>query len=105
MTGLCTLALLNSGVGPEDESVRRDILFRQMDDAYATIMRQSYFALFEKQAHEMVQQNASVDEISAAYFENLKEQFIINIKKIKKLGISGFVQSYSEMLGSAQRGT
>jgi oligoendopeptidase F len=58
-----------------DESVRRDILFKQMDDAYATIMRQSYFALFEKQAHEMVQKNASVDELCAAYLENLKEQF------------------------------
>jgi oligoendopeptidase F len=58
-----------------DESVRRDILFKQVDDAYATILRQAYFALFEKQAHEMVQSNASVDEISTAYFENLKEQF------------------------------
>ena len=58
-----------------DESVRRDILFKQMDDAYATILRQSYFALFEKQAHEMVQKNASVDELCAAYLENLKEQF------------------------------
>jgi oligoendopeptidase F len=58
-----------------DESVRRDILFKQVDDAYATIMRQSFFALFEKQAHEMVQKNASVDEISAAYLQNLKEQF------------------------------
>ncbi|MBM3181202.1 MAG: M3 family oligoendopeptidase [Chloroflexi bacterium] len=58
-----------------DESVRRDILFKQMDDSYATVMRQSYFALFEKQAHEMVQKNASVDELSAAYMENLKEQF------------------------------
>ncbi|HNF35574.1 MAG TPA: M3 family oligoendopeptidase, partial [Anaerolineales bacterium] len=58
-----------------DESVRRDILFKQMDDAYATILRQSYFALFEKQAHEMVQKNASVDELCAAYMENLKEQF------------------------------
>ncbi len=58
-----------------DESVRRDILFKQMDDAYATIIRQSFFALFEKQAHEMVLKNASVDELAAAYFENLKEQF------------------------------
>ncbi len=57
------------------KSVRRDMLFRQVDDAYATIMRQAYFALFEKKAHEMVAQNASVDEISAAYMENLKEQF------------------------------
>ena len=59
----------------KDESVRRDILFKQMDDAYATIMRQSYFALFEKTAHEMVQKNASVDDLSNAYLENLREQF------------------------------
>jgi len=59
----------------KDEDVRRDILFKQVDDAYATIMRQSYFALFEKQAHQMVVDNASVDELAAAYIENLKEQF------------------------------
>lgn len=58
-----------------DEDVRRDILFKQVDDAYATIMRQSYFALFEKEAHEMVVKNASVDELAAAYMKNLKEQF------------------------------
>lgn len=59
----------------KDEAVRRDILFKQVDDAYATIMRQAYFAMFEKQAHEMIQKNASVDELCAAYIENLKEQF------------------------------
>jgi oligoendopeptidase F len=58
-----------------DPEVRRDMLFRQVDDNYATIMRQSFFALFEKQAHEMVQNNASVDELAAAYLENLKTQF------------------------------
>lgn len=59
----------------QDESVRRDILFGQVDGAYATIMRQSFFAMFERQAHEMIQQNASVDELAAAYAENLKLQF------------------------------
>ena len=58
-----------------DQSVRRDLLFRQVDDSYATIMRQAFFALFEKQAHEMTNNGASVDELSAAYFENLKTQF------------------------------
>jgi oligoendopeptidase F len=58
-----------------DESVRRDLLFKQVDDAYGTIMRQAYFSLSEKQAHAMVMKSASVDEICAAYFENLKEQF------------------------------
>lgn len=58
-----------------DEAVRRDILFKQMDDAFATILRQIYFAMFEREAHEMIQKNASADELSAAYMENLKEQF------------------------------
>jgi len=58
-----------------DEAVRRDILFKQMDDAFATILRQVYFAIFEQQAHEMIQKNASVDELSKAYLENLKEEF------------------------------
>jgi len=55
--------------------VRRDLLFRQVSDAYATIMRQSFFAMFEKQAHEMIHQGASVDELSKSYFENLTTQF------------------------------
>jgi oligoendopeptidase F len=59
----------------DDPNVRRDMLLRQVDDSYATIMRQTFFALFERQAHDMVVQNASVDEISSAYMENLKRQF------------------------------
>jgi oligoendopeptidase F len=58
-----------------DETVRRSMLFRQVDDAYATIMRQSQFALFERQAHEMVLQGAAVDELSEAYLRNLHDQF------------------------------
>src|SRR3972149_5773112 len=58
-----------------DEAVRRDILFAKVDDSYATIMRQVYFALFERQAHDMVSKGTSVDELSAAYMENLKSQF------------------------------
>jgi oligoendopeptidase F len=61
--------------GETDEDVRRDLLFKQVDDAYATIMRQIYFALFERQAHEMTHEGATVDELSSAYMENLKEQF------------------------------
>ncbi len=58
-----------------DENVRRDILFKQVDDAYATIMRQAYFALFERQAHDMIQKGASVAEIAEAYLSNLRTQF------------------------------
>ena len=58
-----------------DEGVRRDLLFSQVDDAYATIQRQAYFALFERQAHEMIANGASVDELSDTYLQTLKEQF------------------------------
>ena len=59
----------------EDPDVRRDILFGQMDDAYATIMRQAYFAMFERQAHERVHEGAAVDDLSGIYLDNLKDQF------------------------------
>ncbi len=58
-----------------DEAVKRDLLFRQVDDAYATIQRQVFFALFEKEAHQMIADGASVDEICDAYMKNLKAQF------------------------------
>lgn len=58
-----------------DPELQRDLLFRQMDDAYATIMRQSYFALFERTAHDAIHNGASVDELSKVYFENIKGQF------------------------------
>ena len=58
-----------------DEAVKRDLVFRQMDDAYATIARQAFFALFEKEAHQLITKGASVDEIAAAYYKNLERQF------------------------------
>lgn len=59
----------------KDPAVQRDILFRQIDDAYATILRQSFFALFEREAHRMIKEGAMVDEVADAYMDNLKTQF------------------------------
>jgi oligoendopeptidase F len=58
-----------------DEGVKQDILFGQLDDAFATIIRQIYFALFEREAHDMIANNASVDELCEAYLRNLAEEF------------------------------
>ncbi len=58
-----------------DNSVLRDMLIKQLDDNYATIQRQAYFALFEKEAHRLVSAGADIDELNAAYLANLKEQF------------------------------
>ena len=59
----------------KDDDLQRDLLFRQIDDAYATIQRQAYFALFEKEAHRMIAENATVDDIANAYLNNLEQQF------------------------------
>jgi oligoendopeptidase F len=58
-----------------DGAVRRDLLFRQVDDAYATIMRQAFFALFEVEAHDAIGRGASVEDLCATYWENLQAQF------------------------------
>jgi oligoendopeptidase F len=58
-----------------DPSVRRDLLANALDDAYITVMRQAYFTVFEKDAHEMIANNASLDELTEHYMETLKEQF------------------------------
>jgi oligoendopeptidase F len=59
---------------PEPE-VRQALLFRQMDDNYATVLRQAYFAVFEKEAHGRVVAGAQVDDLSDLYLETLREQF------------------------------
>lgn len=59
----------------KDPAVRRDILFRQVDDAYATIMRQAFFALFEREAHAMVREGVTIDMLNDAYMKNLGRQF------------------------------
>lgn len=61
--------------GEQDPLVKRNLLARLVDDAFATVLRQAYFAIWENTAHEMIMNGASVDELNAAYLENLREQF------------------------------
>jgi oligoendopeptidase F len=58
-----------------DPAVRRDLLANALDDAYITVMRQAYFTVFEKDAHAMINDNCTLDELTNHYLENLKEQF------------------------------
>lgn len=61
----------------DDKVLKKQILASQLDGAYKSIMRQAYFVLFEKKAHDMINsgQGASVEDLSDAYLDNLKEQF------------------------------
>jgi len=58
-----------------DEDVIKNILFQQISDSYATIMRQIFFALFEVEAHSMIKNDASVEELNTAYMKNLSLHF------------------------------
>ncbi len=59
----------------KDVAVRRDLLATALDDAYATVLRQAYFALFEREAHELVNNSYTTDQLCERYLENLRDQF------------------------------
>ncbi len=56
---------------------KKILLAEQIDDFYATIMRQTYFTIFEVSAHDAISKNnaTTIDELSDLYLSNLKEQF------------------------------
>jgi len=54
---------------------KKIMLSEKIDDLYATIMRQSFFTLFEIDAHKKIAQSTTIDELSKAYLGNIKEQF------------------------------
>ena len=59
----------------KDPLVRREILAASVDDIYGTVLRQAFFVIFEKTAHQAIQENASPQELNRLYLENLQEQF------------------------------
>ena len=59
----------------QDPQVRCQLLGTVLDDAYATVARQAYFVLFEREAHREAVEGVTVDQICALYLENLTDQF------------------------------
>lgn len=58
-----------------DPIVRRELLATALDDAYVTVLRQAFFTIFERDAHEMINNDCTLDELTDHYLENLGEQF------------------------------
>lgn len=68
--------LLYDNISSEISNTEKKIMLSEkIDDLYATIMRQSFFTIFEKDIHEQIGQGTTIDEISKTYLKNLKEQF------------------------------
>jgi oligoendopeptidase F len=58
-----------------DPAVRRDLLASTIDYAYAAIIRQAYFTIFERDAYKIIAEGGSVEDLTTLYLENLHEQF------------------------------
>ena len=58
-----------------NKAVQQGLLLSQLDDMYATILRQAYFVRFEKLAHQMIADGATADQLAKAYGQELRQQF------------------------------
>lgn len=75
--------LLNDKISNKVSHKEKKILLaEQIDEFYATIMRQAYFTIFEVSAHDAISKNnaTTIDDLSNLYLSNLKEQFGDSIK-------------------------
>ncbi|MDH5430966.1 MAG: M3 family oligoendopeptidase [Nitrosopumilus sp.] len=57
------------------DNEKKVMLSEKIDDLYATILRQSFFTIFEVDAHKQIGEGTTIDEISKTYLNNLKVQF------------------------------
>jgi oligoendopeptidase F len=57
------------------DNEKKIMLSEKIDDLYATILRQSFFTIFEVDAHKQIGEGTTIDEISKTYLNNLKVQF------------------------------
>lgn len=57
------------------DTQKKGLLYEKIDDLYATIMRQSFFTLFEIDAHKQIGDGTTTEDISDTYMSNLKTQF------------------------------
>jgi oligoendopeptidase F len=62
------------------KTVRQGLLLNQLDDIYATVLRQAYFVRFETMAHRMVSEGSTGEQLAQAYLSELRQQFGKSVK-------------------------
>jgi len=72
--------LLSEKILKENPNAAKQLIFMKLDDIYASIIRQAGFVRFEIQAHEMIKQGKTVDEMSQAYLAALRQQLGKNVE-------------------------
>ena len=58
-----------------NKKIRQGLLLGQLDDIYATVLRQAYFVRFERTAHQMIAEGATGDQLAQTYLKELRQQF------------------------------
>ena len=58
-----------------NKKIRQGLLLSQLDDIYATVLRQAYFVRFERTAHRMIADGATGDQLGQMYLSELHQQF------------------------------
>ncbi len=70
------MLLMDRLLAEEDApDVRRDILVEAIDNIYATVMRQAFIVLFEREAHRMIEEGVTMEDINRRYLSHLADQF------------------------------
>lgn len=58
-----------------ENTVKKHMLSDKLADSYATICRQNFIVMFERQAHEALAKGIEVEELSRLWLETLQQQF------------------------------
>lgn len=58
-----------------NKKIRQGLLLSQLDDIYATVLRQAYFVRFERTAHQMIAEGATGEQLAQTYMRELRQQF------------------------------
>ncbi len=75
---------ISSKISDDEKKI---MLSEKIDDLYATIMRQSFFTIFEVDAHKQIGTGTTIEELSKTYLQNLKEQFGNSVDVSEDFGI------------------
>lgn len=72
--------VLSEKMAEKNPEIVKSLIFEKLDDIYASIIRQAGFVIFEKKAHEMIEQGKTMEEVSDEYLRLLREQLGKNIE-------------------------
>ena len=69
------------------DNEKKIMLSEKIDDLYATILRQSFFTIFEVDAHKQIGDGTTIDELSKTYMKNLEMQFGDSVSLSEDFGV------------------